>query len=98
MGKNFQGHAVVVLFVSRLFMANAPRQFRSKFASLEKNLLSLVAVELLLQVFEIEPEPIRNINLAIAYFCLRPSAKDQGITCVVVVLVLVVHLLVQFVI
>ena len=32
------------------------------------------------------------------FFCLRPSAKDQGITWVVVLLALVVHLLVQFLI
>jgi hypothetical protein len=35
--------------------------------------------------------------LSLQFFCLRPSAKDQGITWVVVVLV-VVHLLVQFLI
>ena len=36
-------------------------------------------------------------NPGTVYFCLRPSAKDQGITLVILVLVvLVLHLLVHF--
>ena len=47
---------------------------------------------------------IRNLQLKVVYlthcyhFCLRPSAKDQGITLVVLLVLLVLHLLVHFLI